>query len=514
MKLNRRQLIGGAVAVSACGTPPATPADPADPGPAPRPEPPPIPDPNRSTPNVVVLMADQWRYDVIAALGHPVVRTPNADRLIAEGITFREAFTPSPNCKPARVSWMTGRYASELGVMGNGDPIDPSWPSHVRRVRDEAGYLTALVGKAHLTTEIAVDTADDLAALVTWGFTDAVEVPGDREGAMTDNDYRRWLRDLPVDSGVDGFEARWLDWMGEYDDRVFRKREWAARPISDPPYDFDEAHTPDHFIAETAVAWLQGVPADRPFYLQVNFPGPHPPWNAPDDGSYDPFDPAVVIPEQRLPGQPWSRLIAELVNTMGLPTTDDDHRRTQARYNQRVTLVDRGIGLVLEALEAAGRLDDTWIVLTSDHGEMLGDKSLLGKVVMFRPSVQVPLVVRPPGGVQGWSTDAMVSHVDLAQTVLQIAGLDPEDADRGRSLLPVIDGHEDPADRSDVVIHSQGHAAIRTRDQVLVVDEAAGVPVELYDLGTDPDEWVNRVDDPALAQVQQSLIDLLAERTS
>jgi arylsulfatase A-like enzyme len=254
-----------------------------------------------------------------------------------------------------------------------------------------------------------------------------------------------------------------------------------------------------------------------PFYLQVNFPGPHPPWDAPDTfGAYHPYGEHVVLPNLVRPGEPWSELVALAQEEERQPRTERRIREISAKYWQRVTHVDRALGLVLDALQEAGRLDDTWIVCTSDHGEMLGEKFLMGKVVMFRPVSNVPLFVRPPGGVARWTSDAYVELVDVARTMLTLAGLDPAQGERGEPLVDLVTrGPDDPGAntlRDDAVAECMGFGSLRTPEHLLVVDEAAGAPVEYYDLVEDPNELDNRVDDPATAAIRSDLLARLLDR--
>lgn len=502
--ITRRAVLAGLPLVGACPAPSDRPG---------RTPSPPSWAPGRR-PNIVWLMPDQWRADSIGAWGHPVIRTPNVDRLVAESVSFRNAYTVAPLCQPARVSFMSQRYPNANGTMDNVSEIDPSQPSHVRRMRDEAGYRCALIGKAHLTSETLHQSTDEtLPQLLTWGFDEAVEVPGNRTTYTVENPYRQWLREMPVEGGT--WEDRWIDWFANYEETAFRVREWETLPVSDPPWSMDDELCLDSFVGQTAAAWIHTAPEDRPFYLQVNFPGPHPPWNAPNRlAPYDPLDPRLPLGNRQDPGEPWSELVTLARTGAVPPKTELEHRLTVALYAQLVTHVDEALGLVLDALAETGRLEDTWIFTTSDHGEMLGEKNLLGKVVMFRQATNVPLIVRPPGGVAPWTSTAQVELVDLASTILEIGGLDPKKGERGKAITELVFATDDRPHRAEVVAENMNFGSVRTPEHLLVLDERTLEVAEYYDLVADPEELENRVAEPGTEGIRADLAELLLSRIS
>jgi choline-sulfatase len=172
--------------------------------------------------------------------------------------------------------------------------------------------------------------------------------------------------------------------------------------------------------------------------------------------------------------------------------TDDAIRAMRRAYYADIAVIDDAVGRIVAALDARGLLDNTWIVYTSDHGEMAGEHGLMSKCVLYRPTVRVPLVIRPPGGCAPAVVDALVEHVDVPATVREIAGAPPLVESEGRSLLGHVTGAA-PERRRVTVSENWGFAAFETDRHVLVVDEDALAPVALFDRVEDPREDENLV---------------------
>jgi choline-sulfatase len=177
-------------------------------------------------------------------------------------------------------------------------------------------------------------------------------------------------------------------------------------------------------------------------------------------------------------------------------------------YSADISVIDDGVGRIVAALEARGILDDTWIVYTSDHGEMGGNHGMMSKCVLYEPAVRVPLLVRPPRGCTSRVVDDLVEHVDVAATVRAIAGAPDLPASEGRSLLGHVDGHGAlPEARRVAVSENWGFAAFETERYKIVVDEDACVPCQLFDLEADPNEDHDLVADPQARAVLDELMD-------
>ena len=460
-------------------------------------------------------MADQHRADVLGCAGDPSAHTPTLDRLAADGVRFSRVTCQGPLCMPARASFATERYVRDHGVYTNWAEIAPDSPTYMHALRD-AGYHTVLLGKAHLYRD-ETHTAghvDELAPrLAALGFAEVYET-GDKFSVSTRNPYLDALRDR----GVLGDYARYIadrSYQGENETgRGATKRVpmWEATPSPLPPSLYIDA-----FHGELAARWIEHYGGDAPFFAFVGFPGPHDPWDAPAD-AVDRYA-AVEMTMPRSTKRPdveragrYGRLLGAFLHLSDTETMTGDAIRAMRRaYAANVTVIDDAVARIVAALDAKGLLDDTWVLYTSDHGEMAGDHGLMSKCVMYDGAVNVPLIVRSPRGAavtRGAVVDALVEHVDVPATLRDIAGADELPHSVGRSLLPYLRG-DDPEPRSVSISENWGFASFVTDRYKLVVDEDACAPCQLFDRRDDPCENENLVDDPLHADAVEQL---MAER--
>jgi len=280
----------------------------------------------------------------------------------------------------------------------------------------------------------------------------------------------------------------------------------APMPWDQPPAPVPSEEDIDSFIGRNAVEWLAAYEQDKPFYLQVQFTGPHDPFDSPQ--SYrDMYDPGKIDPG-----------IAELPRPMSTPiaqATTAQRQRWRVNYYANVTLIDEWIGRILSVLEQKGLLTQTWILFNSDHGEMLGDHGLWSKANFYRQSVHVPCVLRPPtDGVPAAATDrycdALVEHIDLPITMMDIAGAEGLENSVGQSLLPYVDPEaerpEVPSSKRAVVSELFGQSTIITDEHKLTVPVEERQPVQFFDLREDPNELRNVADEGRYKKVIASLI--------
>lgn len=459
-------------------------------------------------PNIVYIFSDQHRGDCLGVLGHPVIKTPNLNRLAKEGVVFGRCYTNAPLCRPARTTMMTGLYPREHGVWDNFSA--PNWqiPNHVKRLRDEANYYTAVVGKTHL------HLGEGHLSWHSWileqmGFNEVHELPGPRHARTLRSEYSDWLS-LTTPPGERNKYERLRDYLG-YCRTHSWERPWDTPPLDDPRFGLDASDHMDLYTGRAAAGWIRDYADDRPFYLQVNFPGPHNPNDAPMRYRelYDPGDPHLPPGILIQPPKSGSRLVKISQSKQNVRRmTPQQHRMWQASYFAKVTLIDDAIGQVLEALAEQDLLDNTWIVYGSDHGEMLGDHYLAQKGLFYESAVRVPLIIRPAGGIPGWRCNGLVDQLDVTATIQEIAGLD-NGSEHGRSL--VYESSADPLDldaqagKDLVVSETWGFGMIFDGRFKLVLSAASARAVELYDLKEDPQEVINRVRDPAFKRIKRDL---------
>ncbi|RIQ15742.1 sulfatase family protein [Jiangella rhizosphaerae] len=459
-------------------------------------------------PNILLICTDQQRFDAVGAYGNPHIATPNLDRLAAQGVVFENCYVQNPVCGPSRASLMTGRYVPVHGLHANGVDLSPHEELFSRRLAD-AGYDCGLVGKFHLGAchgGRSEPRLDDGFRVFRWAHD---PYPGSSENA-----YHRWLSARFPD-----LYAATRDRTGEYT--------WDTLPT--------EAHY-SHWIGEETIDFLRSSrQPDKPFFFVANFFDPHHGFGAPEEYTrrYDPATlPRPVTRDGELDDKPAIFTEASKESYAGhargyADYSDDELMRTRAAYYAMVTLVDDEVGRILDALDETGLADDTIVVFTSDHGEMLGDHQLMLKgPFMYECAVRVPLIVRWPGrATPGTRRTELVQWIDLGPTFLQAAGVDVPARMQGASLAPLIDGdgtgwrdwalchyrdsghsYDPPVhvtmlrhDRWKLVVHHGGPATARERTG------------ELYDLVDDPRELTNHWDDDTHRAVRTQLQELLID---
>lgn len=366
-------------------------------------------------PNILFVLPDQHRPDWLGCNRDLPLRTPNLDRLSERGVRFTNAFTPSPLCSPARACLATGRDYHRCGVEDNGQNTSLSLPTYYRHLRD-SGYAVAGVGKLDLHKPDHDWGLDGARMLTEYGFTGGIdnEGKGDAIAAYRNNGpspkgpYMQFLKENGlVETHLAMYQSH-LDKPG-----------WLNFPaVTSLP---DEAYC-DNWVAANGMRYLREFPQDRPWHLVVNFVGPH-----------GPFDVTAKMRSQ------WEDV--ELP-----PPVDNDEADApviQARrqnYGAMIENIDEHIGRMLELVEQRGELNNTLIVYSSDHGEMLGDHGRWGKSVWYTPSSGVPLIVSGPGIQSGACSDALVSLHDLAATFLDYAQAEPLPGADSRSLRGNLEG--------------------------------------------------------------------------
>jgi len=343
-------------------------------------------------PNILLIFTDQQRRDTIGAAGAPWMKTPNLDRLVREGGWFRNAYSPCPVCIPARHNLLTGHHCETTGYYNNVHrpmrrPNVPVYPN----LLSDAGYHVGGVGKQHFQP-----------ATRTHGFHEMLlqqELPERR----CDDAYLLWLAreglgDVRNPHGV-------IPGLYHLPQRAV----------------VDEAHHPVTWVADESIAYLRRT-RGRPWFLMSSFLAPHPPWAVPDSwrGLYDGVALPAAVPNCRT--LPWPMAKSEY---FGDHDSAETRRAERAAYCTMISMVDHAVGRILAELEEQGILDETVVIFTSDHGEMLGDRGFHQKSLPYEPSAGIPLVVRAPGRLEPGSVRGeFVDLMDIMPTLLDIASSD------------------------------------------------------------------------------------------
>lgn len=416
--------------------------------------------------------------------------------------------TTAPVCMPARASLVSGKQVHEHGVWGFANPELRHGQSHVRNIRD-SGYRTGVVGKTHLWGHGKGHANEHLEEMYDWGYVDAREATGPSESINTDSRYTDHL----AEKGLLDLHRAYLTTY------LTGQRRHVALPWELPPTNLPTEDHLDMFISGLAEEWIEDHDSTDPFYLQVNFGGPHDPWDSPAEyrRMYNADDlPLSLTAEPTGPVSPHVHSLLSNAPAKLDQMSESQNKVMKSYYYSKVTLIDDCVGRVIAALEEKGVLDDTWIVFSSDHGEMLGDHGLIAKKVFYDGAVNVPCIFRSPTGSGGWQNKALVGHLDIVSTLMSISGAEPLEKTDGQSLLPLLEHgvsapeahHHRDVVLSEIGIPPAGFVMVRTEQYKLSVDALTREPADLYDMQEDPNELHNRVEDPELADVRKELIDL------
>jgi arylsulfatase A-like enzyme len=352
-----------------------------------------------SQPNLLFIYTDEQRYDTLAAYGNERIEMPNLNRLASESTVFDRAYVTQPVCTPSRSTLLTGMYPHANGCTENNVPLRADTPC-LPEMLTPGTYATGHYGKWHLGDEIFPQHGFDEWVSIEDGYAKYYSEGRDSSAASS---YHQFL----IERGL----------TPEHGSR-FGRGEAARLP--------EEVGKPA-FLAREAVGFLERN-RSRPFALYVNFLEPHMPFFGPRDDQYDPADIPLppnfdAVPGERHPLKTRAYQQAYLQNGFGADTpleTETDWRRLIARYWGLCSLVDTHVGTILRSLEELGLADNTIVVFTSDHGDMMGSHRLLAKTVMFEEAVRVPLTIRLPGQRRQRRVAGPVSQVDLVPTLLDL----------------------------------------------------------------------------------------------
>ena len=439
-------------------------------------------------PNIVFVLVDDLRWDELGCSGHPFVRTPNIDRIAAEGARFRNAFCTTPLCSPSRACFLTGLHTHHHGILDN---IDRSEQSHLLKtfpmILKSEGYRTAYVGKWHMGND---DTARP-------GFDYWASMKG--QGTSFD----------PV-MNVNG-----------------RRQSFTG-------------HTTD-VVNELAASFVHGSDS-TPFCIYVAHKALHPELTQRSDGSITDPNASRFLPAKRHEKLYADDAVPRRLNTLdtlvgkpalersidGLPPLGNSTGTSDQTIRDRLRMlagVDDGVGMLIDELTRNQKLDDTVFVFTSDHGYWYGEHGLsVERRLAYEEGIRIPLLVRYPQRIRaGRVIDELALSIDLAPTMLQLANTTTELPTDGRSLVPLLSGsHPDDWRTSFLIqyntdtvfprVHQMGYHAIRTtRWKYIRFNDLEGMN-ELYDLKTDPYEMTNLINQPETADIREQLESELDKR--
>ncbi len=501
--------------------------------------------PIHAPPNILLITSDQQHWTTLGAI-NPCIDTPNLDRLAAIGTRFDRAYCPNPTCTPTRASIITGMYPSQHGAWSLGTKLDETIPTLGEHL-GKAGYATHLVGKAHFhplatnPTQTSVECQPILRDLDFWrGFT----------GPWYGFDRVELARNHANESHAGQHYAIWLEENGLHDWREYfvpppgtheggSKSPKAPYSTSNQPGNRDRAWAlPEElhysvWTAERSIANIEAaVRAGQPFFTWASFHDPHPPYAVPEPfasmykledmpiGRYAPAEFDRMTPWHREARKPPGEADFSLLNENGFGIhgghshlhDEDQLRADMACYYGMITLMDREIGRILDALDRLGLADNTIVLFTSDHGHFLGQHGLTAKAIFnYEDVIRVPFIARVPGQREtSNASNAIQSLVDLAPSLMSAAGLEIPGTMTGVDQTRVWRGESEFARDHALCEHRFQPNTLHLRTYVderykitLWRDQPYG---ELFDLQSDPEERNNLWNDPEAQSLKGDLL--------
>ncbi len=479
---------------------------------------------DRTPPNIVFFCTDQQRADLLGCMGHPQIRTPNIDALARRGVLLRNLYVQGTVCMPSRASILTGRYPSQHGVIDNGFDLPQSETTLAHALRRN-GYHTMLAGRSHL---VCTQPHHILPDTEYYGFNECSHAQVYCGGTDPYNDYLRWIRtdhpDLYPEVAYANSSKRWIvpqrDDMGGF---------WTK--------DLDENRTLTAWVVQRSLEMIDAhrtARPDQPFFHWAGTWDPHSPFRVPPpwDRMYPPETiPLPVRTEDEMASLPPPLHDFDVRRSFesstrngklraGL-TLDEGTRNQASTYWGTISHIDDQFGRLVAGLEQRGLMDNTVIVFTSDHGDMMGDHWFRAKgMYFFDGALKVPGVLYAPGLARpGRTSDALVETIDLMPTLLDLAGAPTPATVKGRSLAKLLED-EAVAHRPDVFSEWQGFSFSRPDVRVCSLQDDRYRIVffqnqtygQLYDRQADPDELCNLWDSPDHREAKQALTAKLLNR--
>jgi len=455
-------------------------------------------------PNIILIMTDQQRYDTIAALGYPYVNTPNLDRLVNEGTSFTNCHITAPSCVPCRASLFTGYYPHTTGVLANGQPWQRTWVETLAA----SGYRCVNLGKMHTIPYNA-----------PAGF---------HERYVVENKDRymegRWYFD-------EWDKALAAHGLVKQQREQYRKRDDYRDRLGAFDWELPEHLHSDVFVGNMARWWVDTYPKTEPLFIQVGFPGPHPPYD-PTPGMAEKYLARNDLPCPQPSAEELDRLPSPFKEkrrhdvevdhdsvAWSLDPTPDQMHRLWAHYLANVEMIDQKIGEFLASLDAQGYLDNAVVLFCSDHGDCMGDHGMIQKWSMYEEITRVPLIAWSPGRFgAGKRVDDLCQLFDLGPTIMELAGCDVPESWEAESLLPAMEGR-DWTPRTHVFCEQGGDVNLTGASFITMVRSPTHKLVhfhgidegQLFDLEADPAELNTLWDDPGHAAVKDELLGVLRE---
>lgn len=456
-----------------------------------------------SRPNIIFIITDQQRYDTINALGYEFMDTPNLDRLANEGIVYTQCHVTAASCAPARASLFKGYYPHTTGILKNADTWRRSWIE----LLNDSGYHCTNIGKMH-----------------SWPFETEL---GFDERYVVENKDRYLEGRYYFDEWDKALRFRGLI---KQQRELYRQRDDYRDRLGAFEWELPEDAHPDMFVGDMATWWINSYPKTEPLFLQIGFPGPHPPYD-PIPRYAEPYLkkelPLLKVTQEELDNQPpafkelrqHNQEIDHDSVVLELNPTEQQRHLQRAYYLANVTMIDEKVGEIIDALEQNDYLDNSIIIFTSDHGDCLTDHGHSQKWTMYDLITRIPLLIWAPKKFQGGRVvNELCQQMDLGPTILELAGIEIPHTLEAISMKESLEGDDWKGRdyvfaeqiKDGILTGCEFMTMVRNHEWKLVhfLDEPHG---QLFNLTEDPDEIHNLWDDESSATIKQDLLGVLRE---
>ncbi|WP_440897568.1 arylsulfatase [Amphibacillus sp. Q70] len=435
-------------------------------------------------PNIVLIMVDQMRADCLSILDHPVVDTPNLDQLARQGVLFRNAYAATPSCIPARASLLTGMSQTSTGRVGYEDKIPWNYENFLPESFQKAGYHTQAIGKMHVypTRKLCgfhhIELHDGYMHYNRFKHQSYADETFDQT-----DDYLNWLRDR----------------AGHHIDLTDLGLDCNSSTVARPWALAEELH-PTNWVVTRSIDFLRRRDPTKPFFLNMSFVRPHPPFDPPEF-YYN------MYKDLELPDPPigdWT--MGQDPDRLGHnPITAKGHvpkrrlKQAQAAYYALITHIDHQIGRFLMKLSEYGLDDNTIILFSSDHGELLGDHHLFRKSLPYEGSAKIPLILADPGDYLDFphhqQLDQVIEVRDIMPTLLDIANIEIPKTVEGKSLYSLVQNKElewrDYLHGEHEMGRESHHYITNGKEKYIWFSQTG--EEQYFDLETDPQELINQI---------------------
>jgi arylsulfatase A-like enzyme len=467
---------------------------------------------DKNSMNIVWFCTDQQRWDTIHSLGNPYIKTPNIDRLAEEGVAFTRAYTQSPVCTPSRSCFLTGRYPRTTRAFFNGNDTYSKDEVLVTKFLADRGYTCGLTGKLHLTSAQGrmEERTEDGYSYFKWSHHPQNDWPNG------ENEYQNWLKD------------QGQSWENIYGGQCLSM---ATPRVENPRFTGKSIGVPKEYhqttwCVEKAIEFINQN-QENPWLVSINVFDPHPPLDPPQEYKDRLKVEDMPLPlwkdgelDNKPPHQQQNYIIGgQNGRAASIAMMSDYEKKEQIRdYYAQIELIDDQLGRLMDYLEEANLRDNTVIIFMSDHGELSGDHGLYWKGAFFYEALtHVPLIISAPTRFKkGLISNALVELVDIAPTLVELAGYEVPYYMQGKSLFPILKG-EAPADFHKEAVYSEYYYCMKgCHDDVFgtmyfdgqykIINYHGKDFGELYDLHNDPNEFDNLWDQPEFKDLKAKII--------